>query len=265
MKLSILLLLSLQTEKYKLMEYLLIKNEDKNLYGPGLMIVQFENEENIENIENIQEELNKKPENIDKLANQIKNILQITNKNFVKDIKEKVKEDENKDIDLVNLLNNMEIKTQEGNLKPTDAGIKKGNIGGKNVIFSQYTKYVEFEKPYQDPHFTFLSDKIEYWVPKVHMMTGLPVWKEKEEVLKRSKTGTFVYLKLQSVKTKVNNEEKIIYYFRKFFSFEDFIKSWQLTYIRQYYEVIEKLKQEEEKIIILVLRKKILKNSNKRY
>ena len=240
------------------MEYLLIKNEDKNLYGPGLMIVQFENEENIENI---QKELNEKPENIDELAKQIKGILQITDKNFVKEIKEKVTEDKNEDIDLVNLLDKMKITTQEGNLKPTDAGIKKGNIGGKNVIFSQYTKYVEFKKPYQDPHFTFLSDKIEYWVPKVHMMTGLPVWKEKEEVLKRSKIGTFVYLKLQSVKTKVNNEEKIIYYFRKFFSFEDFIKSWQLTYIRQYYEVIEKLKQEEEeeKIIILVLRKKFLR------
>lgn len=127
-------------------------------------------------------------------------------------------------------------------LGPFEIGVKKVADDPK-VYVPVYAENVHFIAPYQDPHFTFLGTDVEYWVPKVHMQTGLPVFKEKLEILRQTKTGNIVYIKRENVKVWVPSSKHYINvsYFRKFVDFNDFLKSWQETYVRQYYEIGETL------------------------
>lgn len=135
----------------------------------------------------------------------------------------------------------------------------KQTNSGKNIIGSEYSQRVEWIPPYTDPHFSYLSNNVEYWVPKVHMVSGLPVWKEKDEVKRNIKKGSKVYVKLQTVKVKDDNNKTVyLDYFRKFIDFNDFLKSWQESYVKKYLD-IGKMIIDKPEIKLLERRQIILK------
>lgn len=116
---------------------------------------------------------------------------------------------------------------------------------GVNVIKSVYGENVIFLDPYKDPDFTFVGNIVEYWKPQVYMQTGLKVFNVKEEILSNKKISNKVYIKLQKVNvntpygdTDNPNESRVIevLYYRKFLDFTDFLKAWQITYVKMYNE-----------------------------
>jgi hypothetical protein len=114
-----------------------------------------------------------------------------------------------------------------------------------NLIVSKYPENVQFLRPYQDPHFIYLGNSVEYWTPHVHMITGLPVFKKKEEIQNYIKLGNIVYIKYQSVKV-VNKVGKIVkvVYFRKFLNFEDYLKEWQKEYVKLFFSLDAKISKQ---------------------
>lgn len=155
------------------------------------------------------------------------------------------------DEDIKNLsfiMENLSIKSlpyrYEDETNPYSSGLKKEG----RVVSSEYPSTVKFIKPYKDPHFTFLNEVVETWVPKVHYVTGLPVFTEKAEILRYKKVGTVVYLKLQEVDVKIDDNKTInVIYFRKFVDFLDFMKSWQETYVKKVIEINTKIIEVIEK------------------
>lgn len=190
---------------------------------------------------------NKKRYNIDDLINDIQNKLHtkltINDTNNIKKIIAEDTRNKNSSIDVNTLMKEVEKVGTTAALEKAKRISETGSIGmtffSKRVSGSQYDENVKFIEPYRDPHFTFLGSEIEYWVPKLHMQTGLPVFREKPEILKTISQGTKVYIKLQNVNVFVpeTGNSMNVYYFRKFIDFNDFLKSWQETYVRQYYEL----------------------------
>lgn len=115
---------------------------------------------------------------------------------------------------------------------PLQVGVTKTN----RIIHTDY-KDVEFIQPYRDPHFTFIGGVAETWVPVVHFVTGLPVFTKKEELLRYTRLGNIVYIKLQETSVRVDDKTLQIMYFRKFLDFNDYLKSWQETYVRKLVEL----------------------------
>lgn len=116
---------------------------------------------------------------------------------------------------------------------PLSSGVKKTN----GIVHSDY-RDIEFIQPYRDPHFTFIGGVAETWVPLVHMVTGLPVFTKKAELKNYTVLGSVVYLKLQETSVKVDNNKTVsVMYFRKFLDFNDYLKSWQETYVRKFLEL----------------------------
>lgn len=189
---------------------------------------------------------NKKRYDVDNLIEDIQDKLltrlTIYEENEIKKIIERNTKDKNNSVDVNTLMSTVKKVGTKAAIteakKISDTG-RIGTVSEKGVSGSQYHKNVKFIEPYRDPHFTFLGSEIEYWVPKLHMKTGLPVFSEKSEILKNVKKGTKVYIKLQNVNVFVPKTQKSInvYYFRKFIDFNDFLKQWQETYVRQYYEL----------------------------
>lgn len=106
-------------------------------------------------------------------------------------------------------------------------------VKGRTVSSTLYPPEVTFKKGYTDPYFVQLGVNYEYWVPKVHMISGLPVWKEKEEIHRYNITGKLIYIKPSSIKlNKLKGPE--ISYIRKFIDFNDYLKAWQETYMIKY-------------------------------
>lgn len=112
-------------------------------------------------------------------------------------------------------------------------------VSDRGFVKKKYSDKIEFLEPYADPHFKFLNETIEYWVPKIHLVSGKRVYREKEEILRSRKEGIVVYIKYQNVKVWVQETNNYIYvsYFRKFIDFNDFLKAWQETYVKQYYDI----------------------------
>jgi hypothetical protein len=142
---------------------------------------------------------------------------------------------------------------------PYAVGVKK--IG--NVISSTYSETLTFVKPYRDPHFTFLNGVVETWSPIVHYVTGLPVFTQKDEVLRYKQLGKVVYLKIQETYVKVGDKNIAVMYFRKFLDFLDYLKSWQETYVRKIVEINNKLRtisieMKIDKLSTLIARRDIM-------
>ena len=119
---------------------------------------------------------------------------------------------------------------------PISTGVKSKNLpgdkGNMEIISSSYAQGTKFRSSvYQQLFGNKVSREVEYWVPKLHMMTGVPVFNEVEKVYKENKNGNRIYLKLNSIEY-MNDEGKSskLYYFRKFIDFYDFLKEWQKTF-----------------------------------
>ena len=145
-----------------------------------------------------------------------------------------------KEVDrLTVFMENMTLKSSINKLRDQDTnpyaiGVKKE---GK-VISSNYSSDITFIKPYKDPHFTFLNEVVETWVPTVHYVTGLPVFSNKEEILSYKLSGKIVYIKLQEVSVNISKGKNVkVLYFRKFVDFLDYLKSWQETYVKKVTEI----------------------------
>jgi hypothetical protein len=118
-----------------------------------------------------------------------------------------------------------------------------------NVIKSMYPMNVKFLRPYQDPHFEYLGNSVEYWTPHVHMVTGLPVFKKKEEIQNYIKLGNIVYIKYQIVKVTNNEGKKVkVAYFRKFLNFDDYLKEWQKDYVKLFFSIDNRVSNELKKL-----------------
>lgn len=136
------------------------------------------------------------------------------------------------------------------------------NLDNKGIITTKFSDNIIFKAGYKDPHFDFLGDKVEYWRPQQHMITGGKVYNVKDEIFKTTKRCKKIYLKIQNVNVKINGEDKKFYYFRKFIDFNDFLKVWQINYIRNYYQMGTKMNQETniKKLEYYVDRRHILFN-----
>ena len=126
-----------------------------------------------------------------------------------------------------------------------------GKVIKDSVVYNKYPKEIEFIKPYKDPHFLFLNGVVETWVPQVHFLTGLPVFHVQEEVKSYKNLGRIVYIKLQETTIKRDNAKDLkVVYFRKFIDFDDYLKSWQEKYVKDFIllgeEIKEFLKTEKE-------------------
>lgn len=104
---------------------------------------------------------------------------------------------------------------------------------------SKYTKISRFQHPSFKQSLDEIKDIakivqgpirsttiIEYWMPKVHFVTGLPVYKEKPKELQNIKKGNYVYIKIEMIKTPFGK----VFYNRIFIDPFDFIKAWEDTY-----------------------------------
>ena len=184
---------------------------------------------------------------VDDLINDVQNKLQFKiNDDDKEKIKKSIDDKEKSIINVGNLIEEIEkIATKAAVDKAGKTPLLEKITKNDSLITIYGTKQPEemqFIEPYKDPHFTFLGTDIEYWVPKVHFQTGLEVFNEKKEILRKTNKGTTVYLKYQSVKVKNDKGKTIdVYYIRKFLDFNDFLKSWQETYVRKYFEFGEKI------------------------
>lgn len=96
--------------------------------------------------------------------------------------------------------------------------------------FPQHVQFIpsEYMSRFSNPD---AKQVIEYWWPKIHFVTGKPVFKIKPEIKRITYDGKRIYLKLNSVVyQKEGQPPQTIYYFRKFISFNDFLMSWVGTY-----------------------------------
>lgn len=156
------------------------------------------------------------------------------------------------------LYDNLPLFFDEYN-NPIAKGVKRGKFAGgnKNVFddyeeqqltstVSEYARGTKFRSSiYKQLFGNKISREVEYWVPKLHMMTGVPVFNEVEKVYRVKEKGAKVYLKLNFIELvdKDNKKESKLYYFRKFIDFYDFLKEWQRTFWNKMNSTI----QEEEK------------------
>lgn len=112
-----------------------------------------------------------------------------------------------------------------------------GTMNVEGYLTSRYHPNVHFIRPYKDPHFTFLNETVETWSPKVHYVTGLPVFTQKEEILRYTLQGNIVYIKLQKVAVNIKGRTTYIMYFRKFVDFLDYLKSWQESFVTRIIQI----------------------------
>ncbi len=177
---------------------------------------------------------------VDDLINDVQNKLQ-----FIIDDndKQKIKQNVKGLVSVEELIKDISTKAAIDNVGKKVPFFKEitGNDSPIKIYGTIHPEEMRFIEPYKDPHFTFLGTKIEYWVPKVHFKTSLDVFNEKKEILRKISKGNVVYIKYQSVKVKNGDKTFEVYYIRKFVDFNDFLKSWQETYVRKYFELGEKI------------------------
>jgi len=158
---------------------------------------------------------NKKRYDVDDLINDIQNKLHTKLTSYdtqkIKRTIAVITRNKNSSIDVNTLMSTVKKVGEKAAHDKAHRISETGSIGmtffSKRVSGSQYHENVKFIEPYRDPHFTFLGSEIEYWVPKLHMQTGLPVFREKREILKTISNGTKVYIKLQNVNGYANGQD----------------------------------------------------------
>ena len=142
---------------------------------------------------------------------------------------------------LTSMLKKMAIEETH---KISSVGAIGVNLDNKGIISTKWSPTMIFKAGYTDPHFKFLGDNVEYWRPHQHMLSGKQVYEVKDEVFKNLKRSKRIYLKIQSVDVMIDGETKKFYYFRKFADFNDFLKLWQMTYIKNYYQLGTQMEKE---------------------
>jgi hypothetical protein len=115
-------------------------------------------------------------------------------------------------------------------------------VNEKIEDFSNFPTHVQFISSEYMSRFSNPNAKqvIEYWWPKIHFVTGKPVFKIKPEIKRITYEGKKIYLKLSSVMyQKEGQPPQTIYYFRKFINFNDFLMSWFVTYEDKLEQAVE--------------------------
>ena len=171
-----------------------------------------------------------------------------------------------KNINIENIIDIVKDDIISEKSKDTDSKRSIGVTKESGVISTLWPEEMKFKSPYIDPHFKYFGNKTEYWEPPVHMKSGYRVTKLKKELLRSNQNLNKIYIKLESVKVWDSDKYVNVYYFRKFQDFYDFLKSWQETYVRQYYEKGREIKKHMKllesrdckKICILLKRRKYL-------
>jgi hypothetical protein len=169
----------------------------------------------------------------------------IINSSVEKKLKELIKaKDNDKFIQTITeLIRQNEHKYIGAGINPLSVGYERQIRGVITYITSTYSPEIKFLTPYTDPDFAFLSDKIEYWIPKIHMLTQGKVLNEKNQILRVTKRSiNTIYIKVEFVKISFpDGPKEEIYYIRKFSDFYDFLKAWQKTYVIKYRDCIRQV------------------------